>query len=196
MNDAQLAHVETCGRRPRRKLLRSVLQPTVAKAPSKLALRTTGATSLLAEPDPDISWLVDDLLPATGVVVAAGDPKSFKTLLALQLAVTVGYAPEEPLYERDFLGRTARPGTVLFVEEEGSRHKLRERIRMMSDGLGWPREFSIEFALHQGVRLDERKWLEDIYRHAEHHETSLIVLDPLVMLHSGATRTRRASWAA
>lgn len=148
-------------------------------------LRTIGATALLDEPEPDVSWLVDSLFPAAGVVVLAGDPKSFKTLLALQLAVTVGYAPSEPLYERDFLGRPCDSGSVLFVEEEGSRHKIRERVQMMTAGQGWQPTLAVDFALHEGVRLDERASLEALYRAAERSEPALIVLDPLVMLHSG-----------
>ncbi len=113
-------------------------------------------------------------------MLQAGDPKSFKTLLALQLAVVVGHADAA-----SFLDRSVRHGPVIFVEEEGSRHKLRERVRMMSGGLGLTTPPDIHFALHEGVRLDERASLALLAALATEVKPRLIVLDPLVMLHSG-----------
>ncbi|HUG47984.1 MAG TPA: AAA family ATPase [Candidatus Limnocylindria bacterium] len=142
-------------------------------------LRSVTAASLLAEPEPAFDWLAEGIIPATGVVVLAGDPKSFKTLKALQLAVVVGGAA------RDFLGRTVRHGPVVFVEEEGSRHKLRERIRLMSDGLGLSDTPEIHFALHEGVRLDQGSSVALLGGLVAEVSPRLVVLDPLVMLHSG-----------
>lgn len=143
-------------------------------------LRSVTASDLLAEPQPAFDWLADGIVPAVGVVLLAGDPKSFKTLKALQLSVVVGAgAPVR------FLGRDARHGPVVFVEEEGSRHKLRERVQMMSDGLGLGQPPDVHFALHEGVRLDERTSLALLRSLVQDVQPRLVVLDPLVMLHSG-----------
>lgn len=163
-------------------------RPTpVASVPSKLevatrlsTLRTVSASELLAEPPPSCHWLAEGLVIAVGVKLLAGDPKSFKTLLALQLAVYVGH-----MEAHGFLGRDVEHGPVVFVEEEGSRHKLRERVQMMSAGLGLTSPPDIHFVLHEGVRLDERASLALLQDTVASIRPRLVVLDPLVMLHSG-----------
>jgi hypothetical protein len=151
--------------------------PVQAKPPQ---LRSVTASDLLAEPEPAFDSLVDGLVPACGVVLLAGDPKSFKTLEALQLAVTVGHADVGR-----FLDRDVQHGPVIFVEEEGSRHKLRERVQMMSTGLGLSTPPEIHFALHEGLRLDERPSVALLTALVAEVKPRLVVLDPLVMLHSG-----------
>jgi len=146
----------------------------------RTGLLSVSAADLLAEPEPDTDWLADHLFPASGVALLAGDPKSFKTLCALQLAVVVGTPAVD-----DFLGRSVRHGPVLFVEEEGSRHKYRERMQMMMAGLGSATAPDLTFVLHQGIRLDEARSLKQLTDVAADIEPVLVVLDPLVMLHSG-----------
>ena len=169
MNDAQLAHIATWDGAYDEVYFAGVQSIPAHAAPKPRVvgggLRSVDASSLLAEPEPAVTWLVEGLFPAAGVVVLAGDPKSVKTLLALQLALTVGYIGDKPDFtevERPFLGRRCGAGGALFVEEEGSRHKLRERIRMMSAGLGWEPRFGIEFVLHEGVRLDDKASLTSL----------------------------------
>lgn len=143
-------------------------------------LSTITAVDLLGEPEPIYDHLAGDLIPAVGLFLLAGDPKSFKTMLAVQLAISVA-SPSV----RDFLGKPIRHGPVLFVEEEGSRRKLGERIRMMCRGLGIEPPQDLYLLLHSGVRLDDRVSAQSVYDTAQRIRPVLIVLDPLVMLHSG-----------
>jgi len=153
-------------------------RPVEIVPPRRLQIIT--AADFLAEPEPDHDDLVDGILPAQGACLLAGDPKSFKSLKALQLALSVAHGSVD-----GFLGRPLRHGPVLFVEEEGSRHKLRERMRSMLAGLQVDQPPDFHLALHQNVRLDEERSLREVKALAAELRPALIVLDPLVFLHSG-----------
>jgi hypothetical protein len=154
--------------------LRLMLEPRPTR------LETVSVADLLAELEPDCEWLVDGWYPMPGVVVQAGDPKSFKTLLGLQLAVVVASADVDT-----FMGRPVRHGPVLFIEEEGSRRKLRERIEKMREGLGSAAAPDLTFVLFQGLRLDDESSVADLDRLVAERRPILMVLDPLVLLHRG-----------
>lgn len=144
-------------------------------------LSTLTAVDLLGEPEPIRGdGLAGELIPAVGLFLIGGDPKSFKTMLGLQLAICVA----QPRVA-EFLGHPVRHGPVLFIEEEGSRHKLRERIGMMCRGLGVEPPEDLYLSLHRGVRLDVQASAQSLYETAQSLRPALIVLDPLVMLHSG-----------
>lgn len=120
------------------------------------------------------SWLVEGLLPWTGLAILAGDPKSFKTFLAAQVALSV--ASEDI----DFLGWPTAHGRVLFVEEEGSRNSHQERLGTISQGLGsGPSDLSV--LLRRGVRIDTN--LAQLSSTCERDRIRFLVLDPLSYLH-------------
>jgi hypothetical protein len=138
--------------------------------------------SFLDEPNEGEADLVAGLgLPATGVGMIAGPPKSFKTLLAMQLAISVaaggGTCPV------DFLGREiCRGGSVLIVEEEGSLNQLRDRFRRQIGGLGAANP-AIDLVPFTGRRLDTDRgaeWLVDAIS-ANGHVAA--ILDPLGFMH-------------
>jgi hypothetical protein len=65
---------------------------------------------LQALPDPE--WLIEPVLPKPGMVVLYGKPGSWKTFVALSMALSV--AAGQP-----WLGRKTRQGVVLYVAAEG-----------------------------------------------------------------------------
>lgn len=149
--------------------------------PPGLATITLGA--FLAEEDPDDTDLVVGLgLPNAGVGVLAGPPKSFKTLLALQLAICLsdggGTAPL-PFLRHEI----PRGGSVLFVEEEGGRRKLRERLRRQIDGLEAD-DPAIELLLFSDLRLDDRHAVKRIVDAMRNNGHVAGILDPFGFMHS------------
>lgn len=69
---------------------------------------------------PPTTWLVDDLIQDGGVTLLVGPPNSYKTFLALHLALAIASAQPQ------VLGRAARAGRVVYVSAEG---QLAERQR-------------------------------------------------------------------
>jgi KaiC/GvpD/RAD55 family RecA-like ATPase len=144
-------------------------------------LRSVTAAALVAEPAPLFDALVERLFPAIGVTLVAGDPKSMKTMLALELALAVA----SPTVGSVFGLPIVRHGPVIFVEEEGGRRKLAERTAMQAAGLDVPVPEDLHFVLHQGVRLDTDGSVRALLALVERIEPVMVALDPLVLLHSG-----------
>lgn len=123
-------------------------------------------------------WLIDGLWAAEGVGVIGGTPKSCKTWLALDLAVSVSSGT-------DALGRfpVQTPGRVLVYCAEAHRD-LRDRIRMIAAarGLGLS-DLDLELIVADSLRLDAGRDLARLRATVEQRAPRLVVLDPLVRLH-------------
>jgi RecA-family ATPase len=78
--------------------------------------------SVFAESDPaQRKWLVPDLIPSDTVTLLGGDGGTGKSLLALQLAVSVAT-------DRAWLGRCVGSGAALFISAEDDQDELHRRI--------------------------------------------------------------------
>ena len=153
-------------------------------------LETIALDAFLHEPDPGYSELVTGLgIPDVGVSVLAGPPKSLKTMLAGQLAICLSDGEGIP-----FLGSAIqRRGAVLFVEEEGNRHRLRERFRRQAEGLGADAP-ALELLLFAGVRVDASESVRKLGAAIKGSEAALVVLDPFSFLH-GADENKPSAMA-
>jgi KaiC/GvpD/RAD55 family RecA-like ATPase len=104
---------------------------------------------LLSERDvlalPELEWLVDGLLPADASALLYGPPGIGKSLLALDLALTIASTAE------DWYGRAIRPSTVIFVAAEGS-HGLKRRLQAWRAATRYTRPLAIRF-LDEAVQL-------------------------------------------
>lgn len=119
-------------------------------------------------------WLVKDILTQGGVGFIAGEPKSHKSWVALDLALSVSTGAR-------FLGHfdVLDPGPVLYIQEEDSGHMVKDRAKkiwrsknidhLVLEGheLIWePAETNTDFDpdinlyLQQGVVLSETHWQE------------------------------------
>ena len=80
---------------------------------------------LYAEPDAEVDWLVEGLLPADGISLLVAPPKVGKSTLARCLAVAVADGRGQ------WLGRTTKAGTVLHLALEERRATVREHYRSL-----------------------------------------------------------------
>lgn len=104
-----------------------------AKSPST-RLRTPKVTSsedLMKNPPDPVDWLVPNLLPAVGLFILSGPPKSGKSFLALSLCWTI--AAGGNLFGSQNL--KANNGKVLGLFLEDSERRLYSRIELMKDHL-------------------------------------------------------------
>ena len=128
-------------------------------------LRVVAAGDILAEPG-RTGWLVEGLWAAQGVGVIGGAPKSCKTWLALDLAVSV--ASSTPA-----LGRFAvvQPGPVLLYAAEDAPAHVQQRLHGVASARGLD------------LRLDTTRDRVRLRKTLDEERPRLLILDPLVRLH-------------
>jgi hypothetical protein len=80
-------------------------------------------------------WLVDELIPANGLVALIGSPGAGKSFLALDLAAHIAAG-------RQWFGRKTSTGLVVYVAAEDP-HGLRLRVAALRDAGGFPAELPL-----------------------------------------------------
>jgi hypothetical protein len=141
-------------------------------------LRVVAAGDITAEPG-RTGWLVEGLWAAQGVGVIGGAPKSCKTWLALDLAVSV--ASSTPA-----LGRFAvvQPGPVLLYAAEDAPAHVQQRLHGVASVRGLDlRELEIRLILAPSLRLDTMRDRARLRKTLDQERPRLLILDPLVRLH-------------
>ena len=128
---------------------------------------------LLDEPPAEIDYVVDDLLPAGGLSILVGPPKSGKTRLAENLAVAMAQGGE-------WLGRSCVGGTVLSIALEERRGFVAANLRALGARAGDPLYLWIDpvFLPDKAVGTAPR-WLE---RFSDRYRPTLVIIDPLARL--------------
>ena len=130
--------------------------------------------------DPKEHWLIEDLWARGGVGVLGGPPKTCKTFLAVELALSVATGTKA-------LGCFAvhEPGAVIFFAAEDAPALLRERFSALAAHRGVPLGSLDVFVpdvpiLHLDDGRDQFRLEEAIVV----AKPKLLILDPLVRLHS------------
>jgi putative DNA primase/helicase len=124
----------------------------------------------------------EDLYPATipagGLVIFVGQPRSFKTMAALQLMFSV--ASGHP-----WLGLPpARTGSALYVAEEGARAKVADRLHTMWEEHD-PLQHDLRILHREGVTLTGAGWERVRATLDEMDDPTVVVLDTLAALMDG-----------
>jgi hypothetical protein len=130
----------------------------------------TELSDLLIEQPEEVPWIVDELLPAGGSSILAGEPKAGKSTAArsLMLAVVEG---------GDFAGRSCQPCPVLYLCLEDKRSEVQKHFQAMT-GTGQMQRENIY--IHTGLaplnRDESLRQLEDCI---EAKKAKLLVIDVL-----------------
>jgi hypothetical protein len=135
-----------------------ILSDTIAEAPQYRTSWTD--TELLQTTFPDPNWAVNNLIPE-GLTILGGRPKVGKSILALQLALSVKTGGK-------FLGADIAPGNVLYFALEDNGRRLLERMKTMNwtDGEDYIVQFETELSPLQKpdgfnqltIALEQRKY--------------------------------------
>ncbi|MDQ1249525.1 MAG: hypothetical protein QG597_3900 [Actinomycetota bacterium] len=126
-------------------------------------------------------WLVKDIWAAAGVGVIGGHPKSFKTWLGLEIAVSVASGTL-------CLGRFHVPvsGPVLAFLAEDAPHAVKDRLVALCFHHGIEIEcLDLHVIIAHSLKLDRASDVESLDATIESLRPRLVLLDPLVRLHSG-----------
>lgn len=144
------------------------------------------------EPLPDVTWLVEGILPGPGaLVMMSGPPKlGYKTWLAMTLA---GLTASGGGYKNL---RATKAAPTLFIEEEGTRPGTRARVgkalRMLGIDLDNPDSPEAQnlaknffFEHHPRLKLDNPLHVNQVMRWIEKYRVDLVVLDAITYMHNG-----------
>lgn len=115
--------------------------------------------------EPELTYLLPGIVPDRGRLLVVAPPNAGKTWLALAIAKAAS--------------AVGRP--VLFIEEEGSRRKLGERLQSMAFPSGTP--FHISHLA--GLKVDEPRVRQHLVTMLKQATAPVMVLDPMTSLWSG-----------
>lgn len=147
---------------------------------------------LMLSPGRRPGWLVEDWWVRESHGIVAGEPKSFKSFLVQDLALSV--ASGKPFLNKYEVRQT---GHVLMIQAENAEWMLRDRANKISyskdllgrglsgDTLELPQDLPISYVNLQAIDLlnpDDRDKVEATIRYLK---PVLIVLDPLYLMFSG-----------
>jgi hypothetical protein len=126
------------------------------------------------------SWLIDRLWTHQAVGVIGGSPKSGKTWLALEMAVSV--ASGRPCFDTFAV---AAPGPVLLYAAEDSATTLRGRLETLArlHKIDFER-LNVHVITIDSLRLDHPEHQDRLESTLHVYKPALLVLDPLVRVHS------------
>lgn len=139
-----------------------------------------------------LKWLVDDAWVEGSVGFISGRSKSYKTWIALDLALSI-------VSGNSFLGRyeVRRSGPVLLIQEEDPNAVLQERLRLIAKSKGMlPKITEIrkdfihidypEYPLHiinlQGFNLGSTSKVAQVRQLIAELNPVMVILDPLIVL--------------
>jgi predicted ArsR family transcriptional regulator len=127
---------------------------------------------------PEMEWLVDGVLPARGLIVLAGRPKSGKSWLALDLVLSVAAGT-------DCMGRpTGTTGVTIYLALEDSPARIKERSEII--GLSSDNAYIATswWAADQGGYEELREMVREL-------RPKLVVVDTLAAFKAGSAVIRK-----
>lgn len=122
-------------------------------------------------------WLVQGLIERGTKTLVVGEPKSYKTWVALNLAWSV-LSGDAFMGNRDW--KPTSVGSVMLVEEEGSPYRLAERVVKVWGGA---RTGRFKVIHRQGVKLDDDDSFSTLRQEVLRFRPDLLILDPYASLH-------------
>ncbi len=147
-------------------------QPASVSEPKLRAL--TFAEFIAANQDRPREWIVDGLLPASGVVMLAGDALVGKTIIVELLAAAMTTATP-------FLGRATQPGSMLLLKLEHGDAGFADQLEAVARGAGVA---ELDLAIltptrEQGVDLFSDESLGQVVDEVQRVDPAVIVVDCL-----------------
>lgn len=126
------------------------------------------------------SWLIEHLWSHQAVGIIGGSPKSGKTWLALEIAVSV--ASGSPCLNTFAIGS---PGPVLLYAAEDPASALRDRIQTLAQvhGINF-QNLDLHILAVDALRLDRPDHQDRLEATLQAYKPVLLILDPLVRVHA------------
>lgn len=142
-------------------------------------LKVQSLSNLLSKVFPRSEWLVEKLVPDSGLVLMSAAPASFKTWLALEMSLCV--ADGKPLFG---IFPTKASGVLIADEESGDR-MLQDRFKKLGakiEDSPW-NEKPIYYLSRIGRHIDDN-YVKELIPECKKHDIKLVIFDSLVRFHS------------
>ena len=142
--------------------------------------RTKSVAELFKDGVPPINWLVDYFVPERGILMIGAEPKSYKTFMALHLAMSV--ADGLP-----FLGEyPTKQARVLYIDEENGQATVGRRVHMLKDGYDLQElPEKLYLTSFEGIKLDTQEGAEIVEELIHEFTPRLVVIDSMVRFLDG-----------
>lgn len=141
---------------------------------------TRSLKDMMAEGIPEINWVVENLIPESGLTILASSPGCYKSYLSqyLSLCVAQGFL---------FLGQFhVIQGTVIYIDEENGEVLLIKRFDQLIKGHEVKEvPDNVQIVVFQGLKLDTDEGKAILTRLIEEYQPILVVLDSMVRLMEG-----------
>ncbi|QCW22390.1 RecA-like DNA recombinase [Gordonia phage Agatha] len=133
---------------------------------------------------PEPEWLVDNMIPRGGCGFVAGIPKSMKSWLSLDLAISLVTGAQ-------WLGVRTAPQNVLYIQEEDPASLVNKRHQIIAGSKVPPWQINEStpgnlymkiYMGYDGTDLAWQAWLRDI---VEEYEIDLVIFDTLATIAPG-----------
>lgn len=129
---------------------------------------------------PPINWLIDGLIPEEAITIMPGASGSFKTWLAMSMALSVANGT-------DFLDIfTTRQANVLIIDEESGERLYSERFKLLDA----PDDSSI-YIMSMSNFIAKEKTIKDVVKECKEKGVELVIIDSLVRINSGDENSSR-----
>lgn len=152
-------------------------------------------SGLMSSLDRPPGWLVEGFWMSQSHGIIAGEPKTFKSTLAMDLAVSV--ASGTP-----FLGKhkVMNPGPVFYIQNENAKWIIKDRLMKIAHSRGlmgsikphqdkwriqWPTPLPINFINQQSFLLTDPLHQKILEQSFQKYKPSLLILDPLYLMFDG-----------
>lgn len=154
-------------------------QEPVADPPPAVFFRPI--SELLAMPEVEPDWLVDQLFTVGSNGWVAAEPKVGKSWVVLELAYALSTG-------QPFLGRFSvkQARRVLYVQEEDSLQRVLRRLKKIIKGdplRDNPSDDFWRWSIRSGFKLDNPAWIELLRQEIESFSAEVIILDVFNRLH-------------
>jgi putative DNA primase/helicase len=147
---------------------------TVAPDPPTAAYLEPFA-DFISQPDPPLQEIFPELLPQGVIMLLHGEARARKSLVAFELALSAATGTAPFGLQR---WRPPEPVTVVYVQQEDSRHMTRLRLRRLAeDRCGERSPDRLHVSVRRGVDLDDPDWVARLIVDLLRLDAKLLVLD-------------------
>lgn len=156
-----------------------VIVSLIGNESSSMMRRSYSGTEFVKLAEVEVPYLIPHLIERGTKSLIIGEPKTYKTWIAMQLMDSV-------VNKRPFLGIenwTPKDDGLkaMLVEEEGSYHRMADRLQKVTLGENLDR-FNI---IHrQNIRMDDPKEFLALVEDVKKFQPDVLIFDPYVLLHS------------
>jgi len=131
------------------------------------------ASEFLSREDPQLTFIIEGLIPEETTGLRHGDPRSGKSWAAAEECIAVATGT------RAFgLFDVPKELPVWYLTQEDPERYVRARFKRLlaAREMGWPE--TLFLSVHKGIRLDDEAWHEAIIRMVEDRGIGLVYFDP------------------